>query len=167
MTASGPGTKLQLLEEFGWERCYHREGSDFHFNVKDGGRRWNGFQDAVPKREGFDRDLFDRIAAEQEEGDREFWWADRLIEPLHELGYTSSHGRPRLWSCGRSGGYLHSNDLESDMVGMIEMGKWLTKEMEGYRSYASGKYAAEFALELYDERKLEQLASPRPTRIEA
>jgi len=168
MTASGPNAKLQLLEAFGWEHCYHRNGGEFHFNVKDSGNeRWRGFQDGVPDREGFDRDLFDRIAAQQDEKDREYWWSDRLVEALYEAGYQSPHGRPRIWSCGRSGGYLHSNDLESDMVGMVLMGKWLTAEMEWYRSRDVGQQAAVYALELYDEHKLAALASPRPTRIEA
>lgn len=168
-TISGPNTRHDLYAVYGWESCYHQGPQQFHFNVKaKSTASWRGYQDTVPTdRFGFDSDMFERFSDSRSELNREAWWTEYVTDFIRfELGY-GPHGIPRVYSCGRSGGYLQSQDLEMTANDMIKFGEWLTSQVEWFNSREAGVALAQETLTIYDATKLADMASPRPPRIEA
>lgn len=157
------GKLAALYEDAGWERCYHNERARFHFDVKlNGNGRHYGFRDNVPDVE--DERLFESIANSMEEMEIESWWED-LAYDIADLLETKR--RETFYSCGRSGGYVNCREMETDPESMIKVGFFLERERAARNHYEAGKYLAESALEEYNDRKVADLASARPERIEA
>jgi len=165
------GRLATIYENAGWERCYHRDGARFHFNVKvRSNAQYRGYQDKAAaieaeRGDGFDRNELDHIAESQDDVEREFWWSDVswaedddgliLRTRLSNGSHTSG---PDVWSCGRSGGYVNIPGAESDGETMVRMAAWLAREVEGFNSREAGEWIAERALGRYDEERLEDLA---------
>lgn len=165
------GRLAALYLEAGWERCYHRDGARFHFNVKvNGNARWRGYNDRLDairesRGETFDETLFDAITRQVDDMEREFWWdsvswaEDENGKILRtELSNGGWSVRSGVWSCGRSGGYVNVPKVESDGETMIRMAAWLSHEVEGFNSYDTGAWVADEALRLYDEEQTWRLA---------
>lgn len=167
------GRLAAIYEDAGWERCYHRDGARFHFNVKvNSNAQYRGYQDKAAaieteRGEGFDRNELDLIAQEQDDSERERWWSEiswaedetlilrtRLSDGPHTSG-------PNVLGCGRSGGYVNIPDIESDGETMVRMAAWLTAEVREFNSREAGEWIAERALERYDEERVAELSTDR------
>jgi hypothetical protein len=167
------GRMAALLESAGWERCYHGRVK-FHYNVKmDGNGRYRGYRDALKEMEesrpAFDGDdALEEIANGIEEMELEAWWEDLTANLAEAAGLTYKQ-RPRAYSCGRSAGYVNipSWETPATVEYMILAAEWLQAERENHNSTDAGRYVFEMALEEYDARRMEGLASPRPDRVEA
>lgn len=156
------GKLRSLYLSNGWEACYHREGARFHYDVKvNGPGRYRGFHDRLreveAKRPLLDVNELTDIAQSLEDNDLEMWWED-LGGYVH---YDLKSKGVDVWSCGRSGGYVNVPDLETDPIAFVRLGYWLGWQRDAWNSYDAGRYHLDYALEVYDERKLESLASPR------
>jgi len=157
----------------GWESCYHR-GSRFHFNVKvNGHARYRGYSDKVKeiretRGDSFNETLFDQIAEREYQNESEQWWGEVswaedddgmiLRHKLTDGGYAKFSD---VWGCGRSGGYVNVPKVETNGQIMVRLAAWLAREVEGFNSYDAGRYAAEYALDLYDEERIEAMSSDK------
>ena len=185
------GKLAALLIEAGWEQCYHRDGARFHYNVKLGGREaYLGYRDALeamrairPAFDDSDERELEAIAQDQEQWELQSWWDDLGYNILNAAGITAGvkvdslrepsrdgrRGRFGAYSCGRSAGYVNLPLWETVYMvpAMIRAGLWLQGERVAHNSRAQGEWAFDGALEEYDARRLEALASPRSDRVEA
>lgn len=153
------GKLAALYEDAGWERCYHR-GARFHFNVKlNGHRAWSRFQELRnaldAERNGLlDADEFGALADRVQEWELESWW-------WHARDYAPSPMPFNIYSCGRSGGYLNADALNTDPVAMIELAEHCQRSRDYYNSEEWAEYLFSRTVEEYDAAKMEALASPR------
>jgi hypothetical protein len=160
-----------LLLAAGWEGCYHREGPRFHYNVKlDGNGRWTGIRSAVREIENgrgdvFDAQLLERYVEADAESQLEMWWED----VAYDLAEYASTDRPKVWSCGRSGGYVNVPEWERpwSVPSLIRAAAYFGWQREACNTEEAGRALVKYALERYDFDKLEELASPRAERVEA
>ncbi len=179
-----------VLRSAGFESCYHNDGARWHYNVKlIGSGRWQGFRDKQNAREdranGFDSNRFEVIAQQLEDDYSEVWWVESVQvgaqcalwdtteddiwlaqNPRDEDGNRlerkpNLYSAPRVYSCGRSAGYVNSTELETDAGAMLRFAEWLESEDIYNNSNEAGAYLADEALELYDSALLAELASPR------
>lgn len=155
------GKMAALYLESGWEECYHGEGR-FHYNVKVRGNAvyW-GYRDKLAEiqdRPGFELDRFERFAEMVNESDREVWWRFTLPDEILEISGT----RVKVYSCGRSGGYVTAPPpLLTDPVSMVKLARYLAGVVKRANSRDAGEELFEQALERYERDKLQELASPR------
>ena len=180
------GQLAAMLIEAGWEWCYHRDAR-FHYNVKlNGSGSYRGYRDALnamrnarPAFDDADERELETIAEDQGQWELQSWWddlgyglSDAARVKLNTLREHSSNGRPgriAAYSCGRSAGYVNVPRWETIYMvpAMIRAALWLEGERVAHSSRAAGEWAFERALEEYDARRIESLASPRADRIEA
>lgn len=164
------GKIAEILGRAGWESCYHGDAR-FHYNAKVRGMgAWRGFQDGIDSLGNDARSRVEEISTEESDSDLEIWWRFDLPERLREIREEESPMRadlPRVYSCGRSGGYVNCSDLESRPREMILLGEFVRESREYFDSEEYGRYLAERSIELDLDTQLAKLASPRPDRIEA
>ena len=176
----------ELYRSAGFESCYHGDGNRWHYNVKlVGSGRWQGFRDKQNEREarnnGFDSKRFEAIAQQLEDDNAEVWWQDSVQNASQEAYWDATEDElwrgqnptdgatprrdtyyhPRVYSCGRSAGYVNSTELEAQPDGMLRFAEWLENEDIYNNATEAGAYLADEALELYDAALLRELASPR------
>lgn len=165
-------TLAAVYEQAGWEKCYHRVGARFHFNVKlRGNESWRAFQEAIAAAGVEDEERLREIAERRQESDLEVFWWDETGDFLSELGISRTlHQLGRgiqVFSCGRSGGYANCRELERDPEDFLKLAQFLARSHSWYDSAEYARGTVEYALEQYNEEKLASLASPRIERIEA
>ncbi len=159
------GRSKAMMIEAGWEECNH--GSRLHLNVKlSGNGRWRGYQDfasEIERKRGdsFDRELFDQIANQDEEWERESGWDEARWMIASLLGITSGRDLPSLYSGGNGGWMEIPRELESDPESAVYFAVWVLEAIESLNSESAGRWIAEQAIEQYDESRLADLASPR------
>lgn len=179
------GRMAALYLRAGWEDCYHGDAT-FHYNVKVGrGGVWQAIQDAIrshidklpePVRDGARDRIEDRVD-QMGDDDLRMWWEDELPEHFaDEYVYPQPNGPPafrfvrstdRVYSCGRSGGYVNARDFQDDPETFIRFGFWLTEQRDWFNGSEYGRDLVERAIEEDAETQLAALASPRSERIEA
>lgn len=161
------GKLAALYEDAGWERCYHR-GARFHFNVKlNGHRAWSRFRELRnaldAERNGLlDSTEFDSLADSIQEWELESWWEDTARDLRYPSWTEQSFPKGwRLYSCGRSEGYLNADVLNLEPVAMIELAEHCQRSRDYYNSEEWAEYLFSRTVEEYDAAKMEALASPR------
>lgn len=163
---SGIAKQAVILQDAGWEGCYHRD-AHLHFNVKVGGMgSWRGFHDTLNAANLPDA-ANTRINARGDQiqtFELEIWWQDELNDFIR---YDLKKTNAKAWGCGRSGGYVNCKDLELDGESMIRLAQFLARTKAGYNSREYGEDLAERAIEEDKEQQMAELASPRIERIEA
>jgi hypothetical protein len=168
------GRSRVAMMDAGWEHCYHDEGgSQLHLDVKLNGRaRWQGYQDFASEIESkrgdaFDRELFDEIANQSEEWERESGWDEARWKIAELLGLLASDGTgsardlPSLYSGGNGGWMEIPRELEIDPESACYFAVWVLQQIESLNSWESGRWIGESAIEQYDEIRLADIASPR------
>ncbi len=164
------GRSRAAMIEAGWEPCHHRgrgSGSQLHLNVKlSGNGRWRGYQDYVSEIESkrgdaFNRELFDQIANQDEEWERESGWDEARWMIASLLGITSGRDLPDLYSGGNGGWMEIPRELETDPESASYFAVWVLEAIESLNSEDAGRWIGESAIEKYDEIRLADLASPR------
>ncbi len=170
------GRSREAMIGAGWEGCHHRSrgsGSQLHLNVKlSGNGRWRGYQDfasEIERKRGdsFDRELFDQIANQDEEWERESGWDEARWKIAELLGMLASDGTgsardlPSLYSGGNGGWMEIPRELEIDPESACYFAVWVLEAIESLNSESAGRWIGEQAIEQYDESRLADLASPR------
>lgn len=159
------GKLAALYLEAGWEPCYHGDAR-FHFNVKlNGSEAWRRFQDLrnglEAERNGLlDADEFGALADRVQEWELESWW-------WHARDYAPSPMPFNIYSCGRSGGYLNADALNTDPVAMIELARHCQESRDYYNSAEWAEYLFDQTVERYDSERLAAMASAPIERVEA
>lgn len=161
------GRLRAILEEAGWERCYHRGRGELHYNVKlNGSRAYRGFQDAISELHPDAQSRVEAIAGDPyglQDQELEWFWEELRDFVKYEL---KSSGK--VWQCGRSGGYAQPDKhLLTDGVAMVRLAQYLERNRDYFNSREFGEYLAERAIEVDEEEQIQALASPRPERVEA
>jgi|SRR5690606_21669432 len=160
------GKLAAIYFDAGWERCYHRDAR-FHFNVKlNGGEAWRRFRDLrnglVAERNGLlDADAFDTLADHVQEWELALWWEATARDFRCSTWIERALPGVRLYSCGRSGGYLNADAINDDPVAMIELARHCQESRDYYNGPEWGEHLFRETVERYDAEALEALASPR------
>lgn len=161
-----------ILESAGFEGCYHGDAL-FHLDVKVSGMAsYRGFHDKIGDAD-LDNEARDRvidIAQDIQEWDLWDWREELtyLVDPERIFTQLPKE-RPRVYQCGRSGGYLNSRDLEKrrDIETLLRIAQHAVRSKDNFNSREYGEWLGEEALERYHDERIEELASPRIERIEA
>lgn len=163
------GTLAGIYIDAGWEKCYHREGARFHWNIKlRNPASWRAFQDAI--HDAVDNggvsneSRLEELARGITDFDIERWWQDYTLDYVR---YERGIKEATVYGCGRMGGYANCPNLENDPEEFLRLGQWLAREHALYDSPEYSRGIVEMALEQYREEKTKELASPRIERIEA
>lgn len=160
------GKLAALYLEAGWEKCYHGDAR-FHFDVKlNGNEAWRRFQDLrnglEAERNGLlDADEFDALADRVQEWELESWWEDTARDLRYPTWSERAFPGKRLYSCGRSGGYLNADAIDDDPVAMIELARHCQESRDYYNSAEWAERLFNETVGRYDAYKLEAMASPR------
>lgn len=159
------GRLRQILEDAGWESCYHDRRSVLHYNVKlNGNGAYQGFRDKIRDIHPDAQDRVEERADSLRDWDLRDWWEDLADYLRYDLQVTTG----KAWSCGRSGGYLNvDRSILSDGDSMLRLTQYVARAHAYFNSREYGEDLAERAIEQDQETQMMYLASPRPDRIEA